>query len=118
MSAITETSLRQSGAFAIAETTLGAADTLTYDSTKKQILFLRNPTGGTINVLVKGSGITGGSTSNAAGIGAVDVSAGKTVAVAAGARVGLDLNSVSAFLTGATVNVTGGTGAFASLLAI
>ncbi len=90
------------------KTVLTAADTLVFKPTVSQALYLHNTTAGALTVVIDGSG---GTTINPRGYGgALDVSAGKSIPVAAGDLVMVDLQSISAFCQGATVAVTGGTG--------
>lgn len=103
--------------FVVTETALTAADTLAYVAGSGQVLKLRNPTGAPIIITIKG---TAPVSPSVAGTGTVfDVSAGKVITVAAGATSAVNLDKISAFLGGnaAAVTVTGGTGAFSSLLA-
>ena len=88
----------------LSKTTLGASDTLVYSSGTRQVLNLHNTTGGSLTVVIDGSGST---TVNPAGLGAaVDVSAGYSVVVAAGAHKAVPLDTISAYLLG-TVTLTG-----------
>jgi len=101
----------QAGTATINETTLSADDTLAIVGGKKQLLILRNDTGGLLTATIDGDGNT-----NVAvpGLGVVDVSAGKAIAVAAGTKVSVLLNTISAYTAG-VVHVTGGTGLKAQL---
>ncbi len=88
----------------LTKTTLSASDTLVYSSGTRQVLNLHNSTGGSLTVLIDGSG---GTTVSPAGLGApVDVSAGFSVTVAAGAHKAIYLDAISAYLQG-TVTLTG-----------
>lgn len=114
MAAITSIDARQVGAFAAALTTLGADDTITVAPGKKQLLVLRNPTGGTLTGTIDGST---GTTVSVPGLGAVDVSSGKAIPVAAGLSVAVVLSTISAYCQG-VVHITGGAGLVAQLFDI
>lgn len=103
MAAITSIDATQVGAFTAAITTLSADDTITFNSRKKQLLVLRNTTGGSLTCTIDGST---GTTVNAPGIGAVDVSAGLAIVVAAGASKAVVLSTISAYCSG-VVHLTG-----------
>jgi hypothetical protein len=103
MAAIASIDATQVGSFAAAITTLSADDTITFNSSKKQLLVLRNTTGGSLTATIDGSA---GTTVNAPGLGAVDVSAGKAIVVAAGASVAVVLSTISAYCSG-VVHITG-----------
>lgn len=114
MATIVETSVNQLGDFAATVTTLTAADTFTYKSNANQILILRNGTAGALTATIDGDGAT---TITPDGYGgAISVSGGKAITVAAGATKAVRLDTIKAFLTG-TISVTGGTGLEATLLA-
>ena len=114
MATIIETSMRGAGQRLITETTLtGTADTFTYQLGSKQILVLRNATGGSLSPTIDGAG---GSSVTRPGVGIVDVSGGYAVgAIAAGAVRAIPLETIDAYLQGA-IAITGGTGLVASLL--
>ncbi len=113
MATITATSMLGLGSRAVAITTLGASDTFTYDRTKAQVLVLNNVTGGGLTPKIDGDG---GSTVDVDGLGAIDVSAGLTLAsIGAGDSVAIPLNTISGYLSG-TIAVTGATGIEAQLL--
>ena len=115
MAVITPTDPNTASASAtVAEITLTADDTLAIQASKKQLLVLRNDTGGLLTATIDGDGAT---TVTAPGLGVVDVSAGKAIAVAAGAKVSVMLNSLTAYTQG-VVHVTGGTGLKAQLFNI
>lgn len=93
------------GKFAVAPIPLTGADTLVYSSAKNQTLYLVNTTASAVTVVIDGNA---GTTVSPPGLGGtVDVSAGYSVAVAAGAVQAVQLSSIKSFLQG-TVNVTGG----------
>ncbi len=97
----------------ITKVTLTAADTLVFKPSVSQALFLHNTTAGSLTATIDG---TGGTTITPKGLGGtVDVSTGKAIAVAAGAVMMVDLQSISAFCQG-VVNVTGGTGLIAWII--
>lgn len=112
MAAITATNGNQAVHFAVAEQTLTASDTLTYNPAKKQLFILRNDTGGALTATIDGDG---GTSVIVPGMGSVSVAAGYAIAVAAGARFAVQLSAISAFCKG-VVNVTGGTGLKAQLI--
>jgi len=103
MVALTARDGTQKGAFTSDFDTLSAADTLTYDPTKKQLLVLFNTTGGALTLTIDGNG---GTTVQVDGIGSVDVSAGLAIAVPAGASRSVLLSSIRSYLQG-VVNLTG-----------
>lgn len=111
MAAIASIDATQQGPFAAALATLSADDTIVFTSRKKQLLVLRNPTGGTLTATVDGDG---GTTVSAAGLGSVDVSGGKAIAVGAGLSVAVVLSTISAYCQG-VVHITGGAGLVAQL---
>lgn len=88
----------------LTKTTLGASDTLVYSSGTRQVLNLHNTTGGSLTVVIDGSG---GTTVSPSGLGAaIDVSAGFSIAVAAGAHKVVPLDTIASYLQG-TVTLTG-----------
>ena len=103
MAAITAIDATQLGPFTATKTTLSADDTITVDATKKQLAVFDNTTGGSLTAT---SDREGGTTVNVQGIGAVDVSAGKAIVVAAGAQVAVVLSTISAYCQG-NVHITG-----------
>mgnify|MGYP003630882557 CR=1 FL=1 len=113
MGLIISTDTRAIGAKAVVETTLTSSDTFTYNRVWGQLLILRNPTAGALTPVIDGDEST---TAKAPGAPSFDVSSGYSVgSIAAGAVVSIDLDSISAYLSG-TIAVTGGTGLIASLL--
>lgn len=117
MALLTATDAGQAGAFAVTEGTLTADDTLTINAAKKQLLVLRNDTGGLLTATLDGDG---GTTVQVAGLGLgapIDVSAGKAIPVAANSRVAVMLNTLSAYTKG-VVHLTGGTGLKAQIFNI
>jgi hypothetical protein len=112
MAVIAATSARQHGPFTIAETTLGASDTFTRDERFTQFLVLRNPTGGSLSLLIDGDG---GGNVNAPGLGVVNVGSGITITVAAGATRWVNLATIEQYLQG-TIALTGASGMVAALI--
>ena len=110
MAAITATTVGQ-GPAAPTVTTLTAADTLTYNAAKRQLLVLENTTASPVVVTIDGST---GTTIAVGGYGSVDVSAGKAITVGANGYQYVLLSTISAFMSG-TVAVTGGVGVVAML---
>lgn len=106
MAAIASINAGQTGAFAAPIATLTADDTITYNASKKQLLVLTNTTGGSLTATLDGDG---GTTVTIAGVGTVDVSAGKAIVVGAGLSVAVVLSTLSAYCKG-VVHLTGGTG--------
>lgn len=96
--------------------TLTASDTLTYDSTRSQILVLRNGTAGALTVNILGNTAT---SIPVAGLGSVSVAAGySTGVIGVGVTVTIALNTISAFLSGTSVTITGGTGISSTLYSL
>lgn len=113
MAEIAKTSMTGSGSRAIAVTTLGASDTITFTAGKKQTLYLNNVTAGALTPSITGddSSLTAVSVK---GIGSIDLSAGYIFAsIGAGDTVAIPLDSISEYLKG-TLTVTGGDGIEAS----
>lgn len=114
MATIAATDVGGTGVKAVTETTMTSSDTLTYVPGSRQILRLRNITGGALTVTLTGSGAVsrtypeGGTVNYAAGF-----STGSIAATTGDVLVKLD--KISAYLDG-TVTLTGGTGIKASLL--
>ena len=84
MAAITPTNGAQVGAFAVTETTLTSSDTLTFAPAQKQLLVLRNDTGGSLTATIDGDA---GTTVAVDGLGSVSVSAGLAIAERMNAQV-------------------------------
>jgi hypothetical protein len=99
------------GSFVANEVTLNASDTITFNSTKQQLLVLRNPTGGSLTATIDGAD---GTTVTPPGLGTVSVAAGYAIAVPAGESRAVVLGSISAYCQG-VVAVTGGAGLKATL---
>ena len=103
MAAITSIDASQPGVITAAITTLSADDTITFNTNKKQLLVLRNTTGGSLTATIDGST---GTTVNCPGVGPVDVSAGLAIVLAAGVSKAVVLSSISAYCQG-IVHITG-----------
>ncbi|MFC3180455.1 hypothetical protein [Cypionkella sinensis] len=94
-------------------TTLGASDTFEFRRGTGQILFLRNPTGGTLSPLIDGGD---GVTVPLAGWGLRTVSGGyPAFAITTLQNKLLWLDTIPAFLQG-TITITSGAGLLAGLL--
>lgn len=103
MAAIVSIDASQVGPFAAPISTLTAADTISFKTSKKQLLVLNNTTAGLLTATIDGST---GTTVSVPGVGAVDVSAGKAIPVAANSSVAVMLNTISAYCQG-IVSITG-----------
>ena len=114
MAAITSIAVVNTGSFAAALSTLSADDTITFDPKKKQLLVLRNPTGGSLTATVDGDG---GTTVYKPGLGTVSVAGGYAIVVGAGLSVAVVLASISDYCSG-VVHITGGGGLVAQLFDI
>lgn len=108
MAAIASINAGQVGSFASAVSTLSADDTITIAPGKKQLLVLRNGTGGSLTCTIDGDG---GGTVNAAqlGLGSVSVSGGYPIVVAAGQSASVVLSTISAYCQG-VVHLLGASG--------
>lgn len=103
MAAIASINAAQAGAFAAAITTLSADDTITFNANKKQLLVLRNTTGGSLTATIDGDG---GTTVAVPGLGNVSVAGGLAIVVAAGASVAVVLSTIKHYCQG-VVHITG-----------
>lgn len=113
MALITAIDATQQGAFVATETTLTADDTIPYDAKKRQLLELRNPTGGSLTVTIDGDG---GTTLAVPGLGApVSVTGGYSIAVPAGQSRAVVMSTVAAYCKG-VVHLLGAAGLAAKLL--
>jgi hypothetical protein len=101
----------QNGPVTLTRTTMTASDTLTYSPGARQMLFLYNTTASAVNITITGSTAT---SVNVPGYGSVSVAAGKVVSVPASQSVLVDLDDISAYLSG-TITLTNGTGVTAHL---
>ena len=116
MAAITAISVNNLTDFIDApETTLTASDTITFNPAKVQILLVTNTTAGALTLTIDGDG---GSTVNVAGIGAINVAAGKNIVVPAttGSKL-ITLSTISAYLQG-VVTLSGAAGAKVRLIEV
>jgi hypothetical protein len=111
MPAINSINANQNGAFAAAITTLTADDTITFNSQKKQLLVLRNTTGGSLTVTIDGAD---GTTVAVPGIGSVSVAAGLAIAVPAGESRAVVLSTIKHYNQG-VVHLLGASGLTAQL---
>lgn len=111
MAAIPSINAAQLGSFAAAITTLSADDTITFNAAKKQLLVLRNTTGGSLTVTVDGSA---GTTMNFPGAPGISVASGYAIVVGAGLSVAVVLSTISAYCQG-VVHLTGASGLTAQL---
>lgn len=101
------------GVFTVTELTLGSSDTITYNASYKQLLIVRNPTGGAISPIIDGAD---GMSVVVDGIGSVSVGSGYAMgSIAAGACKAVVLQTVREFCRG-VVTVTGASGGVASLV--
>lgn len=103
MAAIASVNALQAGAFVATPTVLSSSDTITFDTTKKQLAVFHNPTAGALTAKIDGNG---GTTVNAPGLPPVDVSGGYDVALTAGQTKAVVLSSIAAYCQG-TVTITG-----------
>lgn len=95
----------QVGAFVVTPTVLTGTDSLVYNASKKQVLYLENNTAGVINIVIDGNGVTT-HTCDGQG-GTIDNSAGYTINLTAGQKKAVLLGKIRNFLIG-SVAVTGG----------
>jgi len=106
MSAITSIDAAQQGVFAAEPVTLSADDTITVNSSKKQLALFKNPTGGALTVTIDGAG---GTSVAVPGLGSVSVASGLPIALAAGQSKAVVLSTIREYCKGA-VHLTGGAG--------
>ena len=115
MAAIGITDVSGQGEVAVAETTLGASDTIAFERGVKMTLFLRNASAGALTPKIDGDG---GVNVFVDGIGNVDVSGGYTMAsIAAGAVAAIHLDTIEAYCKG-IVTITGGLAIVATCIKI
>lgn len=107
MAAITNTTANGIGSFACNEQTLGSSDTITVDSTKRQLMVVRNATGSSVPLLIDGDG---GTSVTINGLGAVTVSGGYTITIPAGESRAVILSSINHYTQG-VVTLSGASGA-------
>ena len=116
MATLSVSSVLGTGITTLNKLVLGASDTFTYVSGTGQILELNNPTGGSLTAVVKGSAPSATYAVSGAGT-TVDLTAGLSVVLAAGARKSINLDTVAAYLAGTgAVTITGAATAEAVLL--
>jgi hypothetical protein len=106
MAAIASIDATQAGPFASAISTLSADDTITINPAKRQLLVLRNTTGGSLTCTIDGST---GTSVTVPGLGVVSVSAGLAIVVGAGLSVAVVLSTISAYCQG-VVHLLGAAG--------
>lgn len=115
MAAITAIDTNKIAEFDALVATLTADDTITFDSSRTQLLVLSNTTAGAITVTIDGDD---GTTVAAPGLGNVNVSTGYAITVPATTGVkAIRLGTVSAYCQG-LVHLKGGTGLKAQLFNI
>jgi len=108
MAALTSTTLYSASGVATATVyTASASDTMTYVAGTNQLVEMDNTTGGSLSLNIKGSAPSATySVPNTSTT--VDLSAGLSVTVAAGAKKIVNLDKISAYLTGnGTVTLSG-----------
>lgn len=89
--------------FAAPLTTLTSSDTITFAPNRKQLLVVRNPTGGSLTLKIDGSA---GTTVNVPGLGSVSVAGGYDIVIGAGLSRAIVLSNISAYCQG-DVTLTG-----------
>jgi hypothetical protein len=101
---------------AVVPLVLGASDTAVVDLSKKSNLIVRNDTAGSLNVNVKGDTATD---TNCDGVGAVDLTSGKTFTVGISETFKFPLNATyQAWLGDGNLTITGGDAAEAYILEV
>lgn len=103
------------GAFTSALTTLTSSDTITIKAAKKQLLVLRNPTGGTLTLNIDGDGASAAYA--VPGAGTIDLTGGYNIALPTLASKSIILGTISGYTKG-TVTLTGASGVIAQLFDI
>ena len=111
MAAIASINAHVQGQAAAALTTLSSSDTITLDLTKKQLLVLRNPTGGSLTLNIDGDA---GTAVTVPGLGSVSVASGVNIVVGAGLSVAVVLDTIRLYCQG-VVTLTGASGLTAQL---
>jgi len=97
----------------LTKTTLGASDTLVFAKGTRQILVLRNPTGGTISPVIDGDV---GTSWPVEGAGGKSVALGyPAVAITAGQIKLIPLDTIEAYIQG-NITITSGVGLIASII--
>lgn len=101
------------GTALVVKATLTASDTFVLTPNSNQILFIENDTGSSATAVIKGADAT---TVNPGGIGnVIDLSAGFSITVPAGAVRAVALKNIIRYLNG-VITVTGAEGASAWLV--
>jgi hypothetical protein len=111
MAAITSIDMSTPGAVVAALTTLTASDTITFNPKRKQLLVLRNPTGGTLTLKIDGAD---GTTVDVPGIGPVSVAGGYDIALTTLQSKAVVLSSIKYYCQG-VVTLTGAADVIAQL---
>lgn len=101
----------QPGSYTCNESTLSADDTITIDTSKKQVLVLRNAGGSPLTCTVDGDGATSVAVP---GLGVVTTSGGYAIAVPAGESRAVHLSAISEYCKG-VVHLLGASGMKATL---
>lgn len=114
MAAITSVDAVQIGSFTADEQTLSADDTITIDARKKQLLLLRNPTGGSLTCTIDGDG---GTTVSVPGLGVINTAAGYAIVVPAAGTRAVFLGTINEYCKG-VVHLLGAATMKATLLNI
>jgi hypothetical protein len=103
MAVLTSTALQSaSGVVTAVVNTASASDTMTYVAGTGQLVEMENTTGGSLTLVIKGSApsatypVSGTSTT-------IDLTAGYSVTIAAGAKKIINLDKIKAYLTGTGV---------------
>jgi hypothetical protein len=99
------------GAFVANESTLGASDTIAFNTARQQLLVLRNAGGASLTLTIDGDA---GTTVTPPGMPPVSVAAGYAITVPAGETRAVVLASISAYCQGNVV-LTGASGLKATL---
>ncbi len=115
MAAISAIDAGALGHFSAPLSTLSSSDTITINEAKKQLLVLRNPTGGSLTLKIDGDGAS--ATYAVPGAGTIDLTGGYDIAVGAGLSRAVMLNTIKGYTVG-TVTLTGASGMIAQLFNI
>lgn len=100
--------------FAAPLSTLTASDTITFSPNRKQLLVIRNPTGGSLTLKIDGDA---GTTVAVPGLGNVSVAAGYDIVVGAGLSRAVVLSTISGYCQG-VVTLTGAATAVVQLFSL
>jgi hypothetical protein len=103
MAAISSIEANVVGDFSAPLTTLSASDTITFSANRKQLLVVRNPTGGSLTLKIDGDA---GTTVSVPGLGSVSVAGGYDIVIGAGLSRAVVLSSISSYCQG-VVTLTG-----------